>query len=147
MVLKKGYSVIHAEFWLSPFSEHWRRLITTAIMVVVDDNDPGTMRRLSVSCSTFWHFGHGLTTKPVFNKLRKEIGEWHDVLPDACLFQSGHIGVPPLQWHHCPAVSACREHHVHKEAADTAIAVHIRMDIDEDEMAEHNSYWTARTPR
>ena len=110
-------------------------------MVVVDDNDPGAgMRRLSVSGSTFWHFGHWLAAERLLNKLRNKVGEWHDVLPHACLFQSGHIGVPPLQRHHCPGVSASREHHVHEEPADAAIAVHVGVDIDEDKMAEHDPH-------
>src|SRR5207249_11922644 len=74
-------------------------------------------------------------------KLRKEVGEWRDVLPHACLFQGGHVAVPPFQRHHCPWVTACREHHVHEEPADTAIAVHVGVDVDEDKMAEHDPYW------
>ena len=106
-----------------------------------DNNNPVTGMAAHVRhCSSRRHFGHWLAAEPLLNKLRKEIGEWHDVLPHACLFQSGHVGVAPFQRHHCPGVTACREHHVHEEPADTAIAVHIGMDIDEDEMAEHDPH-------
>ncbi len=31
-------------------------------------------------------FGHWLAAEPFVYKLGKEVGEWHDVLPYACLF-------------------------------------------------------------
>ena len=62
----------------------------------------------SGNCSTFWHFGHWLATNPLLHKMPEEIGERHYVLPHACLFQSGHIGVPPFQRHHCPGITSGR---------------------------------------
>ena len=105
------------------------------------DDDDSVITGMVASGSTFWHFGHRLAAEPFLNKLRKEIGEWHDVLSYACLFQSGHVRVPPFERHHCPRVSTSREHHVHEKPADTAVAIHIRMDIDEDKMPEQNPYW------
>jgi len=50
--------------------------------------------------------GNRPPTKPFFDELREEIGEWHDVLPHTRVFESGHVGVPSSYRHDRPGIAA-----------------------------------------
>ena len=56
------------------------------------------------------------------------------------MLQGGHIAVSPLQRDNRPGISSGREHHIHQEAPDAAVPVHVGVDIDEYKMAKHDSH-------
>ena len=62
----------------------------------------------SVTCSVRRHFSDYPAPKSLMDEFRKEFGEWHDVLPDARLFQRIHVCVSPFQRHHRPGIAPCR---------------------------------------
>ena len=54
-------------------------------------------------------------------------------------FQSGHITASVSDRDDDPGISTSGHHHIHQEPSDTPISVHIRVNVDEEEMAQHNA--------
>src|SRR5579864_8263403 len=65
-------------------------------------------------------------------KVRKR----RDILVDARLFEGGHVALSLGQRDHSPWVSARGRHAVHQEPCHATVAVHIGVDVHEDEMPE-----------
>ena len=80
----------------------------------------------------------------LFDEACQEIGERLDVFSDAGALERGHVGLPPGDRDHGPRVASRRHHQVHQEASHAPVAVHVRVDVDEHEVAEHDTHGGAR---
>lgn len=66
------------------------------------------------------------------------LGKRLDVSADARLLKRGHVIITRIDGDDSPGIAAGGHHDIHQEAAHAAIAVEIRMDIDEHEVSEHD---------
>src|SRR5215469_4855609 len=89
---------------------------------------------------TLRHFRQRLTGETSFDEARDEISERSNVFAYARLFERGHVGLALRQGDDGPRISAGGHHGVHQEARHTAVSVLIWMDVDENEMPEHNPH-------
>lgn len=88
---------------------------------------------------SFRHRRQRIARQSFFHQPGEEVREGHDIFADTRFFESIHIGVAIADRNDRLRVSSRRHHGVHQEAPDAAVAIHIRMDIDEDEMPEHHA--------
>jgi hypothetical protein len=56
------------------------------------------------------------------------------------LFKRRHVRLPLRKQYNSPRVSALGHHEVHEEPPYAAVAVHVRMNVDEYEMPEHHAH-------
>src|SRR5207248_2713879 len=93
----------------------------------------GTSRRL-------WYLRQRFAGQSFLNQPGYQICKRNNVLADTRFFEGVHIGVAVADGYDGPRVSSRRHHRVHQETPEPTVAVHIRMDVDEQEMPEHNAH-------
>ena len=62
------------------------------------------------------------------------------VLADARRFERAHVSVALLHRDDRPRIAARGQHHVHEESPHAAVAVHVRMDVHQGEVTEHDPH-------
>jgi hypothetical protein len=110
----------------------------TMITIVPPTTIVSVTRARRASASGRRKAGDYSSLQAVTHELPEEVGKGHDVLPYTRLLQGGYVGVAALHRHHGPWVATCGQHYIHEESANTAITIHIRVDINKDKMAEHD---------
>src|SRR5580700_5914360 len=89
------------------------------------------------SCaSSRWR--HRLFPRPS-DTVGDEVGERRNVHIDARAVEGTQIRIAVLDSDYGPRIAARRQHHIHQEARDTAIAVRIRVNVAEQPMCEHRA--------
>ena len=81
----------------------------------------------------------GAVWDPFAHLLRDELRQRRDPTFDARGLQGPHVLISAAHPDDRPWVAACREQRVHQEAADTSVAVVVRMDEDEEMVPEHRA--------
>src|ERR1035438_4642012 len=76
------------------------------------------------------------TGQAIPDKLGKESRERPDVFLDARFFERGHVRLAFRERNHRPGIACRRHHRVHEKPSHAPVAVHVRVDIDEDKMPE-----------
>jgi len=88
---------------------------------------------------SFWHRRRGLARQSLIHQPGEEVREGNDIFADTRFFESVHVGVAVGYRNDRPRVCTRGHHRVHQEAPDAAVAIHIRMDVDEGEVPEHHA--------
>jgi hypothetical protein len=75
----------------------------------------------------------------MLRKPREEVGERRNIPADTRAFQRDHIPSAVPNRDDDPGESTGGHHHIHQEAPDAAISIHVGMNVDEEEMSQHNT--------
>ena len=87
----------------------------------------------------------GLFNRPL-DSLRDERRERLDVITDARRFQRLHVFRTVFNADDRPRISAGCHHEIHQEASHAAVPIHIRMDVHEYEVTEHDPHCAKPQP-
>jgi hypothetical protein len=98
------------------------------------------LKSFSFSVSFFRHGGQRFTGQSFLDEAGQEIRKGNNILADARFFESLHVNLAVSDRYDGPRISTGRHHEIHQEAPHPAVPVHIRMDVHEHEVTEHDPH-------
>ena len=86
------------------------------------------------------HSRQWFARKSFTHEATNEVGEGNYVFSDTRPFEGIHVSVAITDRYDRSGVSARCQHDVHQKTPDAAVSVHVGMNVDEEEMPQHDTH-------